>query len=143
MKEKYHEDIAVKLFKTSSKIIRDSIDEITESYYVPYPEEIKENFIKEVIIQISEWKDKIQERTKSEDLTGLDQLLSRKIIDILKEYLRALEETDIIKRQRELYQVDALASITHYAKIEDLVKTPFSIDLCKQNNWVIVIPKNS
>ncbi len=80
---------------------------------------------------------------KSNNLTGLDQLLSRKIIDILKEYLRALEESDIAKRQHEMYQVDALASITYYAKIEDLVKSPFSLELCKKNNWIIKIPKNN
>jgi hypothetical protein len=101
------------------------------------------DFIKEVSTQVLEWKNKIQERSKSKDITGLDQLLSRKIVDILKEYLRALKEADIDKRQHELYQVDALASITYYAKIEDLVKSPFSLELCKKNNWIIEIPKNS
>jgi hypothetical protein len=141
LKEKYHEDVAIKLFKSSSEIIRDSIDEVTRSYYINYSQETKENFIKETAIQISEWKNKIQERSKSNDITGLDQLLSRKIIDILKEYLRALEEADIAKRQHELYQVDALASITYYAKVEDLVKSPFSLELCKKNNWIIKIPR--
>jgi hypothetical protein len=143
LKERYHEDIAIKLFKSSSKVIRDSIYEVTRSYYINYPQEIKENLIKEVATQVLEWKNKIQERSKSSNITGLDQLLSRKIIDIIKEYLRALEEVDIDKRQHELYQVDALASITHYAKIEDLVKSPFSLEICKKNNWIIEIPKNN
>jgi hypothetical protein len=143
LKEKYHEDIAIKLFKSSSKVIRDSIDEVTKSYYINHPQEIKENFIKEVVTQVSEWKNKIQERSKSENITGLDQLLSRKIIDILKEYLRALKEVDIDKRQHELYQVDTLASTTYYAKIEDLVKSPYSLELCRKNNWIIKVPKNN
>jgi len=143
LKEKYQEGIAIKLFKSSSEVIRDSIDEVTKSYYINYPREIKEDFIKEVSTQVLEWKNKIQERSKSKDITGLDQLLSRKIVDILKEYLRALNEADIDKRQHELYQVDALASITYYAKIEDLIKSPFSLELCKRNNWIIEIPKNN
>ena len=143
LKEKYQADIAIKLFKSSSEIIRDSIDEVTKSYYINHSQETKENFIKEIVTQVLEWKNKIQERSRSKNITGLDQLLSRKIIDILKEYLRALKEVDIDKRQHELYQVDALASITYYAKIEDLVKSPFSLELCKKNNWVIEIPKNS
>ena len=141
--EKYQEDIAIKLFKLSSEVIRDSIDEVTKSYYLNYPREIKENLIKEVLTQVLEWKDKIQERSENKDITGLDQLLSRKIIDILKEYLRALKEVDIDKRQHELYQVDTLASVTYYSKIEDLVKSPFSLELCKKNNWVIEIPKSN
>jgi Arc/MetJ-type ribon-helix-helix transcriptional regulator len=143
LEEKYQEDIAIKLFKSSSEVIRDSIDEVTKSYYLNYPREIKENFIKEVLTQVFEWKNKIQERSKSKNITGLDQLLSRKIIDILKEYLRALKELDIDKRQHELYQVDTLAAVTCYAKVEDLVKSPFSLELCKKNNWIIEIPKNS
>ena len=143
LKEKYQEDIAIKLFKSSSEVIKDSIDEVTKSYYINYPREIKENLVKEVTTQVTEWKNKIQERSKSKNITGLDQLLSRKIIDILKEYLRALEEVDIDKRQHELYQVDTLASITYYAKVEDLVKSPFSLELCRKNNWIIEIPKNS
>jgi hypothetical protein len=143
LKEKYQEDIAVKLFKSSSEIIRDSINEVTKSYYLNHSQETKEDFIKEIATQMLEWKNKIQERSKSKNITGLDQLLSRKIVDILKEYLRALKEADIDKRQHELYQVDALASITYYAKIEDLVKSPFSLELCKKNNWIIEIPKNS
>jgi Arc/MetJ-type ribon-helix-helix transcriptional regulator len=143
LKEKYQEDIAIKIFKSSSEVIRDSIDEVTKSYYINYSREIKENFIKEVVTQVSEWKDMIQERSKGKNITGLDQLLSRKIIDILKEYLRALKEVDINKRQHELYQVDTLASITYYAKIEDLVKSPYSLELCKKNNWIIEIPKNN
>jgi Arc/MetJ-type ribon-helix-helix transcriptional regulator len=143
LKEKYQEGIAIKLFKSSSEVIRDSIDEVTKSYYINYPRDIKEDFIKEVSTQVLEWKNKIQERSKSKDITGLDQLLSRKIVDILKEYLRALKEADIDKRQHELYQVDALASITYYAKIEDLIKSPFSLELCKRNNWIIEIPKNN
>jgi hypothetical protein len=143
LKERYHEGIAIRLFKSSSEVIRSSVDEVTKSYYINYSQENKENFIKEIATQVSEWKNKIQERSKSNNITGLDQLLSRKIIDILKEYLRALEEVDIDKRQHELYQVDALASITYYAKIEDLVKSPFSLELCKKNSWIIEIPKNN
>ena len=143
LKEQYQEDIAIKLFKSSTEVIKDSIDEVTKNYYINYPREIKENFIKEVATQVMEWKNKIQERSKSKNVTGLDQLLSRKIIDILKEYLRALKEVDIDKRQHELYQVDTLASVTYYAKIEDLVKSPFSLELCKKNNWIIEIPKNN
>ena len=143
LKEKYQEDIAIKLFKSSSEVIKDSIDEVTKSYYINYPREIKENFIEEVLTQVLEWKNKIQERSKSEDITRLDQLLSRKIVDILKEYLRALKEADIDKRQHELYQVDTLASVTYYAKVEDLVKSPFSLELCKKNSWIIEIPKSN
>jgi len=143
LKEKYQEDIAIKLFKSSSEIIRDSIDEVTKSYYINHSQETKENFIKEIATQVLEWKNEIQERSKNKNITGLDQLLSRRIIDILKEYLRALQEVDIDKRQHELYQVDTLASVTYYAKIEDLVKTPFSLELCKKNNWIIEIPKNN
>ncbi len=143
LKEKYQEDIAVKLFKLSSEVIRDSIDEVTKVYYINYSQETKENFIKEIATQVLEWKNKIQERSNDKNITGLDQLLSKKIIDILKEYLRALKEADIDKRQHELYQVDTLASITYYAKIEDLVKSPSSIELCKKNNWIIETPKNN
>ena len=143
LKEKYQGGIAIKLFKSSSEIIRDSIDEVTKSYYINHSQETKENFIKEIATQVLEWKNKIQERSKSKNITGLDQLLSRKIIDILKEYLRALKEVDIDKRQHELYQVDTLASITYYAKIEDLVKSPFSLEICRKNNWIIEIPKSN
>ena len=143
LEEKYQEDVAIKLFKSSSEVIRDSIDEVTKSYYFNYPQEVKENFIKEVLTQVLEWKNEIQERSKNKDITGLDKLLSKKIIDILKEYLRALKEVDVDKRQHELYQVDTLASITYYAKIEDLVKSPFSLELCKKNNWIIEIPKSN
>jgi len=143
LKEKYQEEIAIKLFKSSSEVIRDSIDEVTKSYYLNYSQETKEDFIKEIATQVLEWKNKIQERSKSKNITGLDQLLSRKIIDILKEYLRALKEVDIDKRQHELYQVDTLTSTTYYARIEDLVKSPFSLELSKKNNWIIEIPKNN
>jgi len=143
LEEKYQEDVAIKLFKSSSEVIRDSIDEVTKSYYFNYPREVKENFIREVLTQVLEWKNKIQERFKNKDITGLDKLLSKKIIDILKEYLRALQEVDVDKRQHELYQVDTLASITYYAKIEDLVKSPFSLELCKKNNWIIEITKSN
>ena len=72
LKEKYQEDIAIKLFKSSTEVIKDSIDEVTKSYYINYPREIKENFIKEVATQVMEWKNKIQERSKSKNITGLD-----------------------------------------------------------------------
>jgi len=74
LKEKYQGGIAIKLFKSSSEVIRDSIDEVTKSYYINYPREIKEDFIKEVSTQVLEWKNKIQERSKSKDITGLDQV---------------------------------------------------------------------
>ena len=48
LKEKYQEGIAIKLFKSSSKVIRDSIDEVTKSYYINHSQETKENFIKEI-----------------------------------------------------------------------------------------------
>ncbi len=67
LEEKYQEDIAIKLFKSSSEVIRDSIDEVTKSYYFNYPREIKENFIKEVLTQVLEWKNKIQERSKNQE----------------------------------------------------------------------------
>ena len=71
LKEKYQEDIAIKLFKSSSEIIRDSINEVTKSYYINHSQETKENFIKEIATQVLEWKNKIQERSKSKDITGL------------------------------------------------------------------------
>jgi len=48
LKEKYQEDIAIKLFKSSSEIIRDSIDEVTKSYYG------KTRFKKDLKVKISQ-----------------------------------------------------------------------------------------
>ncbi len=68
--------------------------------------------IKEVIVQISEWKNRVLNRRQKEKITRIDRALSKKILDMLAEYLRALEETDIAKRQNKLYHVDAVAAIT-------------------------------
>jgi hypothetical protein len=65
------------------------------------------------MVQISEWKNKIQIRRNERNITRLDRVLSKKIIDILTEYLKALEETDIARRQNKLYHVDAVAAITN------------------------------
>ncbi len=143
LKEKYQEDVAVELFKTSVKIIRDSIDRITECYYIPYPQQEKENFVKEIVVHIFEWKSKIQNRSDHEDITGLDHLLSRKKIEVLEEYLIALREADADKRQSKLYYVDAFIAVANNRKLEDIIKHPFSIELCKRNNWVVEMPKSN
>jgi hypothetical protein len=113
LKEEYQEETAMKLFKVSIEVIRQSVDKTTEQYYLPYSQEEKENFIKEAMIQISEWKNNIQIRKSESKITRVDRVLSKKIIDILTEYLEALEETDIAKRQNRLYYVDAVAAITN------------------------------
>jgi hypothetical protein len=41
LKEEYQENIAVKLFRASVKIIRSSVDRITECYYISYPQQKK------------------------------------------------------------------------------------------------------
>ena len=56
LKEKYQENIALKLFRASIEIIRDSVDRITEMYYIYYPQQEKENFVKEVELHVFEWK---------------------------------------------------------------------------------------
>jgi hypothetical protein len=86
LKEEYRENIAVKLFKASVKIIRDSVDRLTECYYIPYSQQEKENFTKEIVVHIFEWKSKIQDRSNNESITGLDQLLCKKVIEILEEF---------------------------------------------------------
>ncbi len=78
-----------------------------------------------------------------ENITGLDHLLSSKIIDTLKEYLEALEEIDIDKRQNKLYYVDSFAAVWNHRKVEDIIKHPFSVELCRRNNWVAEMPKNN
>ncbi len=113
LKEEYQEETAIKLFKVSIEIIRHLVDKTTERYYLPYSQDERENFIKEARIQISEWKNKIQIRKGEREITRLDRVLSKKIIDILVEYLEALEETDIARRQNKLYHVDAVAAITN------------------------------
>ena len=112
LKEVYQEETARKLFNVSIEVIRQSVDRITEQYYLPYSPEEKEDVVKEAVVQISEWKNKILIRRQEEKITRIDRVLSKKILDMLTEYLRALEETDIAKRQSKLYHVDAVAAIT-------------------------------
>jgi len=112
LKEAYQEETARKFFKVSIEIIRQSVDRITEQYYLPYSPEEKEDVVKEAMVQISEWKSRILIRRQEEKITRVDRVLSKKILDMLAEYLRALEETNIAKRQNKLYHVDAVAAIT-------------------------------
>jgi len=112
LKEEYQEEIARKLFNASIEVIRQSVNRITEQYYLPYSLEEKEDVVKEAMVQVSEWKNRILIRTQEAKITRIDRALSKKILDMLAEYLRALEETDIAKRQNKLYQVDAVAAIT-------------------------------
>jgi hypothetical protein len=112
LKEEYQEETAKKFFNVSKEIIRQSVDRITEQYYLPYSLKEKEDVVKEATIQVSEWKNKILIRRQKEKITRIDRVLSKKILDMLAEYLRALEETDIAKRQNKLYHVDAVAAIT-------------------------------
>ena len=112
LKEVYQEETARKLFNVSIEVIRQSVDRITEQYYLPYSPEEKEDVVKEAMVQTSEWKSRILIRRQEEKITRVDRVLSKKILDMLAEYLRALEETDIAKRQNKLYHVDAVAAIT-------------------------------
>jgi len=112
LKEVYQEETARKLFNVSIEVIRQSVDRITEQYYLPYSPEEKEDVVKEAMVQISEWKSRILIRRQEEKITRIDRVLSKKILDMLAEYLRALEETNIAKRQNKLYHVDAVAAIT-------------------------------
>ena len=112
LKEEYQEEIARKLFNASIEVIRQSVNRITEQYYLPYSLEEKEDEVKEAMVQVSEWKNRISIRRQEVKITRIDRALSKKILDMLAEYLRALEETDIAKRQRKLYHVDAVAAIT-------------------------------
>ena len=112
LKEGYQEETAKKFFNVSIEIIRQSVNRITEQYYLPYSPEEKEDVVREAMVQISEWKSRILIRRQEEKITRLDLVLSKKILDMLTEYLRALEETDIAKRQNKLYHVDAVAAIT-------------------------------
>ena len=59
LKEEYQEEIARKLFNASIEVIRQSVNRITEQYYLPYSLEEKEDVVKEAMVQISEWKSKI------------------------------------------------------------------------------------
>jgi hypothetical protein len=122
LREDYQEETAKKLFEVSIEIIRQSVDTITVQYYLPYSQEVKENFVKEATVQISEWKTKIQVRKREEKITRTDRVLSKKILDMLTEYLEALKETDIAKRQHELYYVDAVAAITDLRVQREFVK---------------------
>ncbi len=112
LKEEYQEETARKLFNVSIEVIRQSVNRITEQYYLPYSLEEKEDVVKEAMIQVSEWKNRISIRRQDSKITRIDRALSKKILDMLAEYLRALEETDIAKRQSKLYHVDAVAAIT-------------------------------
>ena len=112
LKEECQEEIARKLFNASIEVIRQSVNRITEQYYLPYSLEEKEDEVKEAMVQISEWKSRILIRRQEEKITRVDRVLSKKILDMLAEYLRALEETDIAKRQSKLYHTDAVAAIT-------------------------------
>ena len=112
LKEVYQEETARKLFNVSIEVIRQSVDRITEQYYLPYSPEEKEDVVKEAMVQIYEWKNKILIRRQEEKITRVDRVLSKKILDMLVEYLRALEETNVAKRQNKLYHVDAVAAIT-------------------------------
>jgi len=112
LKEEYQEEIARKLFNASIEVIRQSVNRITEQYYLPYSLEEKEDVVKEAMVQVSEWKNRISIRRQEVKITRIDRALSKKILDMLAEYLRALEETDIAKRQKQLYYVDAVAAIT-------------------------------
>jgi hypothetical protein len=143
LKEKYQENVALEFFRASIEIIRDSVDRITEMYYIDYPQQEKENFVKEIELHVIEWKSKIQERSDEENITGLDHLLSSKIIDTLEEYLEALEESDIDKRQNKLYHVDSFAAVWNNRKIEDIIKHPYSVELCRRNNWIAEMPKDN
>jgi hypothetical protein len=112
LKEEYQEETAMKVFKASIEVIRQSGSKLTELHYLPYSIEEKEDVIKEARAQISEWKSKILLRRQEEKITRTDRVLSKKILDMLAEYLRTLEETDIDKRQKRLYHIDAVAAIT-------------------------------
>ena len=112
LKEEYQEEIARKLFNASIEVIRQSVNRITEQYYLPYSLEEKEDVVKEAMVQVSEWKNRISIRRQEVKITRIDRALWKKILDMLAEYLRALEETDIAKRQSKLYHVDAVAAIT-------------------------------
>ena len=112
LKEEYQEEIARKLFNASIEVIRQSVNRITEQHYLPYSLEEKEDVVKEAMVQISEWKSRILIRRQEEKITRIDRTLSKKILDMLVEYLRILEETDIDKRQKQLYYVDAVAAVT-------------------------------
>jgi len=112
LEEEYQEETAIKVFRASIEVIRQSGNRLTEQHYLPYSPEEKEAVIKEVIVHISEWKKTILNRRQKEKITRVDRVLSKKILDMLAEYLRALEETDIAKRQKQLYYVDAVAAIT-------------------------------
>ena len=59
LKEVYQEETARKFFNVSIEVIRQSVDRITEQYYLPYSPEEKEDVVKEAMVQISEWKSRI------------------------------------------------------------------------------------
>ena len=112
LEEEYQEETAMKVFEASIEVIRQSGNKLTEQHYLPYNPEEKEDVIKEAIVQISEWRSKILIRRQEEKVSRIDRVLSKKILDMLAEYLRALVETNIAQRQSKLYHVDAVAAIT-------------------------------
>ncbi len=46
LKEEYQEETAKKFFEVSIEVIRQSVDRITEQYYLPYSPEEKEDVVK-------------------------------------------------------------------------------------------------
>ena len=90
LKEGYQEETARKFFKVSIEIIRQSVDRITEQYYLTYSPEEKEDVVKEAMVQTFEWKNRILIRRKEAKITRIDRALSKKILDMLAEYLSCL-----------------------------------------------------
>ncbi len=89
LREEYQEETARKFFKVSIEVIRQLVNKITEQHYLPYSPEEKEDVVKEAVIQISEWKNIILIRRQEEKITRIDRVLSKKILDMLAEFLRA------------------------------------------------------
>jgi hypothetical protein len=58
LKERYHEDIAIKLFKSSSEIIRDSIDEVTKNTTLIILKKIKKILLRK--LQYMSWNGKVR-----------------------------------------------------------------------------------
>ena len=82
LEEEYQEETAIKIFKASIEVIRQSGNKLTEQHYLPYSPEEKEDVIKEVIVQISEWKNRILNRRQKEKITRIDRALSKKILAV-------------------------------------------------------------
>jgi hypothetical protein len=77
LREEYQEETAIKIFKASIEVIRQSGNRLTEQHYLPYSIEEKEDVIKEVKDQISEWKSRILLRRQEEKITRTDRVLSK------------------------------------------------------------------